>query len=299
MIRDLTRLVSIIALTVTLSLMTACSGGNTVTDTVEDAVRSIDPRIRVMQSGPYEIHLLDKETARLESEGGFRIFRDRQLVLEEWGMTGSRFYISSEREDHPLRDQIGIDVTGNGVPNLVIVEYTMGNRCCLWFHVIELGEEVRKIAFVDGTYGAGAGLLTPDTPGEPWGLEITDPSFAAWKASYAESLYPTVILTYQDGEFRIDPSRMVRPPLPEDDFHARVTYWQDLQHWHEDIPPHALRHELLEWIYQGNLKQATELLDLVWPPEISGKSDFMSALLVQLTRSPHWDAIAAMQHRYE
>jgi hypothetical protein len=45
------------------------------------------------------------------------------------------------------------DITGRGVPNLVVSEYAGGAHCCLSFHIFEIGKEFREIAVLDAGHG--------------------------------------------------------------------------------------------------------------------------------------------------
>jgi hypothetical protein len=53
----------------------------------------------------------------------------------------------------------GTDINGNGIPDLIVTEWTGGAHCCYTAHVFELGEAFRKIGEIPGRDG---GLLFRD-----------------------------------------------------------------------------------------------------------------------------------------
>ena len=49
--------------------------------------------------------------------------------------------------------KMGIDITGNGQPDLVISEWSGYANCCLTFHIFEIGPTFKKLGTIDAEFG--------------------------------------------------------------------------------------------------------------------------------------------------
>ena len=176
-------------------------------------------------------------------------------------------------DNHPKGPRPYTNITGNGIPNLVIEEYSGGAHCCSTYHVFELGDEFREISTLD-TYDAGAHFVDLDENGI-FGIRTADPSYAYAFTSYAGSFLPAAALRFVDGKYSLATDWMFTPPLPEEEFAAIVTevnttYTTPSEDGSAITPPSQwggdaiLWNKMLDLTYTGHVDQALALLDRCW-----------------------------------
>src|SRR6266567_2643347 len=186
---------------------------------------------------------------------------------------------------------IGTDVTGLGIPDLVIGEWTGGAHCCFVFHVFELGpEKLRKAATIDGKHSDRAQFQDIDHDGR-FEFLMNDWTFAYWRTGFMQSPTPDLILRFRDGKFRLALDLMRKPSPTDGELAQRA---KDIaQKWDsfESGPPHEYWGELLELIYSGNAESAWRFADQCWPRDKDGKEEFMRDFRKQLRQSPYWDEL--------
>ncbi len=227
-------------------------------------------------------------------DGSFEVRRGGRRIYARIS-EGGKFLIGELFESDTPKERIAIgkDITGRGVPNLVVVEWTGGAHCCFSAHVFELGEDFRKIASLEAGHGK---LDFQDLDGDGSLEAIThDWSFAYWPRSFAESPAPRVILRFRDGLYQLAPDLMRKPPLPAGDLTAKARMVREAAKWEPDEPPPPdLYVPLLDLTYAGNARQAWEFFDMAWGPGIPGKDAFRQDLQTRLARSPYWPGVKAM-----
>lgn len=89
--------------------------------------------------------------------------------------------------------RLGDDLTGNGVPDLLIEGYSMGAHCCFEYHLFELGADGLTLLWNGFTADAGAVLKDLDGDGEAE-IITADMSYAYQFCSFASSPAPLVVL---------------------------------------------------------------------------------------------------------
>jgi len=218
------------------------------------------------------------------------ISRDSRPVYKRTGMV---FQIGGS-PDLPLEGKqalltpIGTDVTGLGLPDLVIGEWTGGAHCCFVFYVFELGpERLRKVATIDARHSDRVYFEDVDHDGRIEFL-MNDWTFAYWHTGFMQSPAPDITLRFRDGRFRLA-LELMRKPSPRDEVLAQrakeiAAKWNSL----EPGPPHEYWGELLDLIYSGNAGRAWKFAEQCWPREKDGKEEFVNDFRKQLRQSPYW-----------
>ena len=224
------------------------------------------------------------------NESSFEILKKGVRVYAD---SGHRFEIGSIYETDKPQGQAGTngtDITGDGHPNLVVSEWTGGAHCCFLFHVFQLGPHFRHIQTINAAHSDLADFENIDE--EP-DLEflMADWTFAYWKASFAASPAPGVILKYDGEKYALACDLMRKPGLSPQDLTQLASDIKSWQGWEDYLPPSYLWGEMLDLIYMGNILQAWELFDRSWPEEIGGKEEFLKEFKVQLQESPFWESL--------
>jgi hypothetical protein len=202
-------------------------------------------------------------------------------------------YDDAERKKSANLFRNTLDKTGDGTPDIAIGFYTGGAHCCFNMHIFELGkDDVRKLETIEGEDSDV--IAIGKTPKGGLILRTGDSNFAYWLTSFAGSPIPTVVLTYQNGEFRPD-AKLMKKPAPT---LAVLKKKAAAAKKELDLTPYegeensgfinAFWDEMLDLMYSGNETSAWQYFDLVWDSRKQGKEKFKQDFLKRLNESEFW-----------
>ncbi len=231
------------------------------------------------------------------------IQKDGKLVdiLKSGSLVGGGFNFSENPADYDFAGgkksanlmKTTIDKTGDGTPDIAVGYYTGGAHCCFNMHFFELGkDEVRKLPTIEGNDSDILAIGKNQKGGLV--LQTGDSNFAYWLTSFAGSPIPTVILTYQNGEFRPD-VKLMKKPAPSlavlKQKAAKAKKEMDLKPYegaeNADFL-YAFWGDMLDLMYSGNETAAWQYFDLVWDSRKPGKEKFKQDFLNKLSDSEYW-----------
>jgi len=185
---------------------------------------------------------------------------------------------------------VGSNISGDGFHNLVVTEWTGGAHCCYVTHVFDLGNTLREMVAIDNKDSDTSHFERRS--GERGLLFITyDFAFAYWKASFADSPAPKVILRYCNGEYRLADDLMRRPAPNSMQLKRLYSSVRKELSWSGNIPSSTLWSAMLDLIYSGNTGAAWKLFDLIWSEKSTGKAEFRDEFQKQLETSDYWEQI--------
>jgi len=171
-------------------------------------------------------------------------------------------------------------------PDLIVTDYAGGAHCCWTVHVIGLGAVVAedKIAIRDSE-------LELDRSAMPPRLRFHDFAFAYWKAAFADSPAPLVVLAWDRRARHYLPDiAAMHQPAPDQPAQsaAAAEMRAKLAASPADRPDPALWERMLDLIYAGNAAAARQFFDQAWPPERRGKPEFLAEFTRQLRSGDLW-----------
>lgn len=228
--------------------------------------------------------------------GCFTVERKGERMHSETGLAFAISGTAELRKGNPQAAPAGTDLTGDGVPNFVVTEWSGGAHCCFLLKVFAAGEEFRQVAELDLEHTSGAEFTDADGDGR-WELTAHDWTFAYWNASFARSAVPEVVLRLENGTFRLAADHMRKPPPSKERMAKLLQQVREDESWThpEELPQDLLLPQiLLELIYSGQAREAWSLLQQAWPAGRGGREKYAAQFREQLAKSPYWKEVQAL-----
>jgi len=241
---------------------------------------------------------LDRQELRI-LRNGQELAKVEDAKIDYFGGALSDFDRGDKRNLVPA---IGGSITGATEPELAIESYSGGAHCCTTVHLFRLGaERLQPLGTIEGgNFPVAFRQLDKDPALE---AATYDNAFAYWKASFAESVAPQVILEFDPASERYRfASALMRASAPNAATLKRKAQairrdprWKQRANGGDGNISPALWEEMLTLIYAGNGAAADELLRQAWPRDAIARAVFRHELIdCQLRRSIYWPDIAAM-----
>jgi hypothetical protein len=228
-------------------------------------------------------------------EDVFQIYKKEELVYQS--KVGYAYWLG--KKDGLFYP--GDDITGDGIPNLVVM-YSGGgnssfNQSC---YVFSLGDQFRLIQclpqgkFVDINQDGKLDCIA------------YQPGFTFWHACHAGSPLPKIVYEYCDNEYLLAPALMYQP-LPEEEVinqtleevkrrcaKVKEAKWDD-HCWHNEevYLDSSVWIYMLDLMFSGHPDEAYDFLDKIWPEGEKGKSNFIYDFEKRLSNTI-WPALLPM-----
>lgn len=218
---------------------------------------------------------------------------DVMMVIDKdelvWSQGG---YVLEMGDDFNIPVKTGTDITGNGVPNMILLSFSGGAHCCSTYYLFAFEPYFRQVAVID-TQDSGARFV-PHSGVTGLVMITGDNTFAYWNTYYAASPAPEVKLVWDGTAYTFEAHLMAAPAPSADTLKQQAATVAVSDQWtNTDMDPDLWR-EMLDLIYSGHADLAWTFLDDGWPTDRASKDTFKTNFRCQLAQSPYWDAIAAM-----
>ena len=182
------------------------------------------------------------------------------------------------------------DLTGDGRPNVVVLATTGGAHCCYEYLILSLERD--KIRCLD-IVGRGDYEVSFEPFPDELGFAMIEREnvFAYWRAAFAESPAPDVIMRFRGGMYRADAELMrARPPSAEE-VRRLAAEVRASPVWKTRLEPQLWK-VMLDLMYTGNADVAREFFEAAWPEGRTGKEEFAQEFWeCQLRHSIYWTTI--------
>lgn len=216
------------------------------------------------------------------------IYQKRKVVHSE-GELGHHYWIGNHFDDS-LKGKdphSGKDLNGNGIPDLVISQWTGGAHCCNFLYIYELHPSgVKKLLSVDGgSFGFGVEDLDGDKIPE---IEFWDWPIDYLFNSFANSAQGLVRLKFGEGKYRVARSLMYKR-RPSDRSLALIK--RKIKMSFEgmgDLVPHPLLKLMMELSYTGYKELAMRVAEETWPKDRKDLKKFKAEFKKALLDSIYW-----------
>lgn len=248
---------------------------------------SATPAPETRTLGDYELRIRD-----LAGEGGkgqrAELLRNGTVA---WSRQSASFTIGGGRED--ARQSVGVhrDITGDGTPDLVLIDHSGGADCCSTFVLLSLGQQVEELAVIDAGRGEGAHFADLDRDGS-FEFVGRDWTFSGWNAAPANSPAPRIVLSWNGAFYELAPGLM-RTSAPSDaKFEELGLDMLGAPSWSRGKPPASYWAAALDFIYSGHRDAAERFLMLTWPDDVEGRDAFVAEFMRKLEESPYYLQLA-------
>ncbi len=246
----------------------------------------LDPaRAAWAQTGEYSAVVLKRDGAVLKS---FTSFLDDRLAF---------YSLPALNGTEPLLKAVDQDINGDGVPDVVVREYTGGAHCCTIDHLFSLGQD--GLRHIELHHGHG----DPDLPGGRFIQADDDPAlevrtlewtFAYWYLPFSASPAPEVILDYRSFEKSLQKEYLLhikRIKLPTKRWQAMLERARELAKAQPGpMQPgqfSTLLADVLDLVYGGNAHAAREYLAVAFAGRERDKLVFLIEFGIQFSSSSH------------
>jgi hypothetical protein len=193
---------------------------------------------------------------------------------------------------------IGKDITGNGIPNIVIAGHTGGKVCCYIYYILEFAEELKLIDTVEAA-PSSSGFKDIDNDGK-YEIVTNDSIFMYWNLASAASPYPQVVLELnQSNNYAVANDVMRKPPpslstLREKAHDLQSSFTNDHSHaeTYQMMSPMAFSY-MVDLVYSGNKKAARTFCKYYYFFAGSTEQDnlFWEAFVERLSSSRYFEEI--------
>lgn len=273
-----------------------------------------DTRVSISSqtTADYEIRLYTQPHCFFEDDGpgkrhtsnitGVKVFKAGKEIYSQ---TGYNLHVGYPQPSNLPVDAVlikpGDDITGEGIPELLVSEWSGRGRCCLTFHLFRLGKEFMRLqdiplldadetAFVRLPARKGLVLATWDYS-----------DFANFLGHFDGSPAGRVYLSFQDGGYRPDLVLMkATAPAPGvtdkcAELFKNSSLWKP--HWHDAKPnqPKGMWYYATDLIYTGNAEQAWKFLDAAWGGSSTDKKKYLDDYRQRFKKSAYYPELMQLQ----
>jgi hypothetical protein len=246
----------------------------------------------------YAIRLYAQPDCAAEPESriaGLQILKAGKQVYVRTGYNFALGYpLEQDQPPDSIKPVVGMDYSGESVPELLISEWSGGAHCCYTFHLFRLGTEfsaLPEIPLLDADESAF--VRRPDMKGLV--IATADYSaFAYFPSSFAGSPAGRVFLSFQDGKFKPDAVLMKAAPPKSDETAKCAALFKPSRDW-QTTQPAGMWYYATDLIYTGNETDAWRFLDAAWGGSAADKKKYLDEYRSRLKKSVYYPELESLQ----
>lgn len=272
----------------------------------DDVPKKLPPQVTVFHN--YQIRLLRIEDPHQASDvfipgerhsTGFEILKDGNRVYAGSGYSFAiGYFLAQDQSPDSVKLKVGDDFTGEGVPELLISEWSGGAHCCYTFHLFRLGDafsHIQDIPLLDADESAFV-----RRPGIKSLVLVSNDysAFGYFPKNFAESPAGRVFLSFQDGKFRPD-ARLMKANAPTDAEIAKCAgLFKPSLAWKQESnagQPLGMWYYATDLLYSGNADAAWEFLDAAWGGSAADKKRYLDDYRRRFRKSTYYQDLMRLQ----
>jgi len=212
---------------------------------------------------------------------------------------GRRDAFASDEAEQPkpaeVPSTVATDVNGDGVPEVLIAEWTGGMNCCLDVYICQILPSFRVQRIEAMHSEMGMFMQADDDPALE--VRVGDASLWYWRTAGAHCSGIDYIMKFNGTAWEPSAELMRRPLPSEEELRGIEDAWAEWRRepngdWiGEGTAPWF---DMLDLVYSGHAAQAWSMLDRVWPGDAASKVEFRRDMLDHLRRGPAWKALVEL-----
>lgn len=250
-----------------------------------DLTQSMDGRLEKKKFGGYTVSLSQSFKNDL---GKLVIKQDKDKVFESAEIDDHYTFGNNFDETLNGRDPYsGRDITGQGLPNLVVSNWTGGAHCCHFLYIFEIGKKLKKLVTVEAN-SSSVRLVDLDHDSFPE-IEFWDGAIDYLFASFAGSPGGRVVLKYQNNHYEVA-TNLMRKTCPNSTQLEKLKKKIRTAFKKEDSPelPYDFLSAMMDLSYSGHFELAMKIASEEWPSEKPGLLKFKEKFTQALHDSLYW-----------
>jgi len=246
----------------------------------------------------YAIHFYRDKRCEAEPESriaGIEILKAGKRVYIQTGYSFALGYpLEQDQPPDSLKLKAGDDMTGAGLPDLLISEWSGGAHCCYTFHIFELGDTFRKLQSIP-VFDADESAFVQRAGVKGLVLDTADYSaFAYFPSGFAGSPAGRVLLSFQEGQFRLDPGLMKAAAPAKGETAKCAALFRKSREW-KHSQPMGMWYYATDLIYTGHQTEALEFLKKSWGGSAEDREKYLSEYQTRLTKSVYYPQLKLLQ----
>ncbi|HEV2110945.1 MAG TPA: hypothetical protein VGT99_06310 [Gammaproteobacteria bacterium] len=255
-------------------------------------------KTRSMVFRDYEIRFYGNPSCEAEPESriaGFEILKAGKRVYMRTGYSFAPGYaLDQDQPPDSVKLKAGDDISGEGVPELLISEWSGGSHCCYSFHLFRLGDEFKRIQSIP-LFDADESAFVRRPGIKGLVLDSADYSaFAYFPAGFAGSPAGRVLLSFQQGRFRLDLGLMKADAPAKGAIDKCAALFKKSRDW-RDGQPMGMWYYATDLIYTGNEPQALTFLDKSWGGSAADREKYLGEYEKHLSKSIYYPQLKLLQ----
>ncbi len=246
----------------------------------------------------YSIHFYADKSCEAEPDthiAGLEILKSGKRVYMQTGYSFALGYpLEQDQSPDSVRVPPGTDITGTGQPALLISEWSGGAHCCYTFHVFQLGDTFKKVQSIP-LFDADESAFVKRTGVKSLVLNTADYSaFAYFPSGFAGSPAGRVLLSFQEGRFRLDQGLMKANAPGKGETDKCAALFKKSRDW-KHSQPMGMWYYATDLIYTGHEEQALRFLDASWSGNSADKDKYLKEYQTRLTKSVYYPQLKLLQ----
>jgi hypothetical protein len=184
----------------------------------------------------------------------------------------------------------GVDLTGNGRPDMIVTSWSGGAHCCYTHYIFELRPKLRLLTTIDD---GNSDLSHFEKLDKSLGYYyVTSDIWSYWPSSFASSVrHDKVILKWDNEKFRLDLGMMRDPPPNPQQWKAALKDVDDALKDGGEIRGAlgvTLWAAALDLIYTGHSDLAWKFVREANPNALIGDNPSLEDFCTELKRDEYW-----------
>lgn len=248
----------------------------------------------------YAIHAYDQSSCPQPPPGQSRIeiWQAGQLIYTLKGHVALGYGLDEDQPPDGVKIKVGDDLTGDGIPELLVSEWSGGTHCCYTFHLFRMGERfshIQDIALLDADEATFV-----RRPGVKGLVLVTNDysAFAYFPEGFAGSPAGRVFLSFQGDKFQPDARLMKSNPPTDTEITKCAGLFKPSRAWKEKAnagQPMGMWYYATDLIYTGNARQAWKFLDAAWGGSAAEKKKYVGDYQQRFTKSVYYQELLQLQ----